>query len=52
MTEDPQGIYDFINKEVRKEWEADARVEGREPKEGLIARAHTILPEAFYSVGY
>jgi len=35
VIEDPEGIYDFINKEVRKEWEADARFEGREPREGL-----------------
>lgn len=33
VIEDPEGIYDFINKEIRKEWEADARFEGREPKE-------------------
>ena len=33
MIEDPEGIYDFINKEVRKEWEEDAESEGREPQE-------------------
>lgn len=35
MIEDPEGIYDLINKEIRKEWEADARFEGREPREDL-----------------
>jgi len=33
VIEDPEGIYDFINKEVRKEWEEDAESEGREPQE-------------------
>lgn len=33
MIEDPEEIHDFINKEIRKEWEADARSEGRDPKE-------------------
>ena len=33
VIEDPEGIYDFINKEIRKEWEADTRFEGREPRE-------------------
>jgi hypothetical protein len=30
---DPEAIHDFINTEVRKEWEADARSEGRDPGE-------------------
>ena len=33
VIEDPEGIYDFINKEIRTEWEADARFEGRDPNE-------------------
>jgi hypothetical protein len=28
---DPDEIYDFINTEVRKEWEEDVKFEGREP---------------------
>jgi hypothetical protein len=33
VIEDPEGIYDFINKEIRKEWEEDVKSEGREPHE-------------------
>lgn len=33
IIEDPKGIYDYINTEIRKEWEADARFEGRDPHE-------------------
>jgi len=33
VIEDSDGIYDFINTEIRKEWEADARSEGRDPHE-------------------
>jgi len=33
VIEDPEGIHDFINNEVRREWEEDARSEGQEPKE-------------------
>lgn len=33
VIEDPDAIYDFINKEVRKEWEADAKFEHRDPKQ-------------------
>lgn len=33
VIENPEGIYDFISREVRREWEADARFEGREPRE-------------------
>jgi len=32
VIEDPDGIRDFINKEIRKEWEEDARSEGRDPQ--------------------
>jgi len=31
VIEDPDGIYDFINTNVRREWEADAKEEGRNP---------------------
>ena len=33
VIEDCDGIYDFINTEIRKEWEADARSEGRNPQD-------------------
>ena len=33
MIDDPDAIYDFINSVVRKEWEADARSERRDPKD-------------------
>jgi hypothetical protein len=33
VIEDPDGIYDFMNMEIRKEWEADARSEGRDLKD-------------------
>lgn len=33
VIEDSGGIHDFINTEIRKEWEADARFEGRDPNE-------------------
>jgi len=33
VIEDPDGIYNFINTEIRKEWEADARFEGRHPSQ-------------------
>jgi hypothetical protein len=33
VIEDPEAIYDFINTEVKKEWEADARSEGRDPRD-------------------
>jgi len=32
VIEDPEGIYDFINTEIRKEWETDARSEHRDPE--------------------
>jgi len=33
VIEDPEAIYDFINTEVKKEWEADVRSEGRDARE-------------------
>ena len=33
VIEDPDGIHDYINTEIRKEWETDARFEHREPKD-------------------
>jgi hypothetical protein len=33
VIDDPDAIYDFINTEIRKEWEADARSEHRDPKD-------------------
>jgi len=33
VIEDPDGIYDFINNEIRREWEADAKSEGRNPQD-------------------
>jgi len=38
VIEDPDGIYDYINNEIRREWEADARSEGRNPKKDLWLR--------------
>jgi len=35
VIEDPDAIYDFVNSEVRKEWEADVRSERRNPKDDL-----------------
>ncbi|MCW3980352.1 MAG: hypothetical protein NWF11_02645 [Candidatus Bathyarchaeota archaeon] len=32
---DSEGIHDFINTEIRKEWEADAKFECRNPSEDL-----------------
>jgi len=31
VIEDPEGIHDFINNEIRREWEEDARSEKRDP---------------------
>jgi hypothetical protein len=39
VIEDPEGIYDFINTELRREWEEDARSEGRNPKEDAWLKA-------------
>jgi len=33
MIDDPDAIYDFVNSEIRKEWEADARSEHKDPKD-------------------
>jgi hypothetical protein len=33
VIEDADGIYDYVNTEVRKEWEGDARFERRDPKD-------------------
>lgn len=35
VIEDVDAIYDFINTEIRKEWETDARSEYREPEDDL-----------------
>ena len=39
VIEDPDGIYDFINTELRREWEEDARSEGRDSKEDAWLKA-------------
>lgn len=33
VIEDSEAIHDFVNREIRTEWEADARFEGRDPRE-------------------
>lgn len=33
VIEDPDEIYDFIDTEIRKEWAADAKSEGRDPSQ-------------------
>jgi hypothetical protein len=33
VIDDPDAIHDFVNSEIRKEWEADARSERRDPKD-------------------
>ena len=38
VIQNPDGIYDFVNREIRKEWEADARFEGRNPNQDLWLR--------------
>lgn len=38
VIQNPDGIYDFVNREIRKEWEADARFEGRDPNQDLWLR--------------
>ncbi len=35
VIEDSEGIHDFINNEIRKEWETDAMFENRKPSEDL-----------------
>jgi hypothetical protein len=42
VIEDPDAIYDFVNTELRREWEEDARSEGRDPKQDAWLKA---LPE-------
>jgi hypothetical protein len=32
VIEDPDGIRDFVNNELRREWEEDARSEDRDPR--------------------
>jgi hypothetical protein len=39
VIEDPEAIHDFINTEVKKEWEADAKSEGRDPREDSWLKA-------------
>jgi hypothetical protein len=33
VIDNPDAIYDFVNTEIRQEWEADARSEHRDPKD-------------------
>ena len=33
VIEDPNGIFDFISTQIRKEWTVDARDEGRDPEQ-------------------
>jgi hypothetical protein len=33
VIEDKEGIFDFVNKEIRREWEEDARSEHRDPEQ-------------------
>jgi hypothetical protein len=35
VIDDPDAIYDFINSQVRGEWESDAKSERRDPKDDL-----------------
>jgi hypothetical protein len=39
VIEDPDAIYDFVNVELRREWEEDARSEGRDPKQDAWLKA-------------
>jgi hypothetical protein len=39
VIEDPDAIYDFVNTELRKEWEEDAKSEGRDPKQDVWLNA-------------
>lgn len=41
MIEDPRAIFDFINSEIRKEWEADAQSEHKDPKDDLWLKTLT-----------
>jgi hypothetical protein len=47
VIEDPEGIYDFINTEIRREWEADAVSEYRDPSEDEWLRT---LPQRRWSL--
>jgi len=38
VIQNPEAIYDFINTEIRKEWEEDARSEHRNPKDDAWLR--------------
>lgn len=35
VIEDPEAIHDFINNEIRREWEEDARSEQRDPRKDI-----------------
>jgi hypothetical protein len=35
VIDDPDAIYDFINSQVRREWELDAKSEHRDPKDDV-----------------
>ncbi len=37
VIDDPDGIYDFINNEVRREWEDDVKSMPGDPASGLLA---------------
>jgi len=41
VIEDPRAIFDFINSEIRKEWEADAQSEHKDPKDDLWLKTLT-----------
>ncbi len=47
VIEDPEGIYDFINTELRKELEENASSEGRDPKDDARLQA---LPKLKWSL--
>lgn len=47
VIEDPDAIYDFINTEIRKEWEADAKSMGMDPRENQWLKA---LPQRKWSL--
>ncbi len=41
VIDDPDAIYDFLNTEIRKEWEADVRSEHRDPEDDPWLRTLT-----------
>lgn len=47
VIEDPEGIHDFINNEIRREWEEDLRSEGSDPKKDTWLNA---LPKRKWSL--